>query len=413
MALKHKEIEALAREKRDRQVADGTPNLYLHTRTSGSVNWLCRTTAGGKRVPFTIGPWPEVSATAARAVAPVIVRLVSSGYGITAVRNALTVTLDPDGLSAMVRGEKVSGERITPTFEMVAREWYEKHLKDGLSEGAYKRQVIQQLEDHVFPKIGRRPINELRRREIKDAIADLWVKQHPSGKKVRGNIERIFDYAIDLELRDDNPTPPPRSMPLYQHRVEHFTSLPHERVQEFWHWLNTRPRMSLQTHVAIALAVLLGKRTGEIRKMKWDQLDLERGIWVTPPENMKKRKAHRQPLSTQAIEKLQLLDAAGRAQSGYLFDRGNGKPLSENAMLYALKRFGDITTHGFRATMGSWCAENGVSKRASDLIKAHQPKYLDAAYQRSDLLEERRDVLQRWADYVAVQPVDPQQGRML
>jgi integrase len=74
--------------------------------------------------------------------------------------------------------------------------------------------------------------------------------------------------------------------------------------------------------------------------------------------------------------------------------------MSENSMLYAVKRFGDITTHGFRATLGSWCAENGVSKQVSDLIKAHQPKYLDAAYNRVDLLEERRRALQRWADYV-------------
>jgi hypothetical protein len=74
--------------------------------------------------------------------------------------------------------------------------------------------------------------------------------------------------------------------------------------------------------------------------------------------------------------------------------------MSENTMLYALKRFGAITTHGFRATLGSWCSEQGVDKRVADFIKAHQPKYLDAAYSRTDLLEERREVLQRWAGYV-------------
>ncbi|EKX55900.1 site-specific recombinase, phage integrase family protein [Rhodobacter sp. AKP1] len=404
MVLKHKEIEALARDPRDRMVADGTPNLYVHVRASGKLNWVCRTTVSGKRVPFTIGPWPDVPATKARAATPVIVRLVDGGYSVQAIRNGIAATLDPDDLSAMVRGEKVSSDRSTPTFEEVARDWYDKHLKDGLSDGPYKRQVIQQLQDHVFPLLGRRPINELRRREIRDAIAALWVNQNPTAKKVRGNIERIFDFAIDAELRQDNPTPPPRSMPLHQHRVEHFSSLPHERIQEFWEWLNTRPRMGVHTHVGIALAVLLGKRTGEIRKMKWDQLDLARAIWVTPAENMKKRKAHRQPLPDQALAKLKLVSEVGRAASGYVFDSGSGKPLSENAMLYALKRFDDITTHGFRATLGSWCAENGVDKQVADYIKAHQPKYLDAAYQRSDLLEERRGVLQRWADYVSCPP---------
>lgn len=84
MALKHKEIEAIVRLKAEKQTPDGTANLYLHTRASGSANWLCRTTIAGKRVPFTIGSWPDVSATSARAVTPVIVRLVEQGHGVQA-----------------------------------------------------------------------------------------------------------------------------------------------------------------------------------------------------------------------------------------------------------------------------------------------------------------------------------------
>ena len=399
MPLTHKQIEALARQKVDRQTPDGTPNLYIHTRSTGAVGWLCRVTIEGKRTPFTIGAWPEVPAGLARSLAPVIVRLAGQGYSAQSIRNGLKLTRDPDELAAAVRGDRVSGARATPNFETIAREWYEQHLKPGLSDGPYRTQVIQQLQDHVFPFLGRRPINEVKRREIVDGLRDLWLSHNPTASKVRGNIERVFDYAIDLGLREDNPTPPPRSMPKKQHVVEHFKALPYEEVQAFWQWLNDRPRMSPQTHVGVALAVLLGKRAGEIRKMTWDQLDLERAIWTTPAENMKKRKVHRQPLPRQAIEKLQMLMDLG-GKDGYVLDAGRGKPISENAMLYAIKRYSDITIHGFRATLGSWCAENGVDKRVSDLIKAHQPKYLDAAYNREDLLEERRRVLQAWADYV-------------
>lgn len=399
MPRTHREIEALARARQDRQVPDGTPNLYLHARASGAVNWLCRTTADGKRIPFTLGRWPDVSAAEARAVTPAIVRLVSHGHSVQAIRNALKLTLAPDELTAMVRGEKVTSASKTPSFEAVARDWYENHLKSGLSDGPYKRQVLQQLEDHVFPSLGRRPVNAIRRREIVDALRELWITKNPSGRKVRGNIERIFNYAIDLELRQDNPTPPPSSMPLVQHRIEHFAYLPHERIHELWAWLHERPRMGLQTHVGLALAILLGKRTKEIRMITWDQIDFERGIWVTPADNMKKRKAHRQPLPRQALEKLELIRGLN-SRHDYVLANEKGKTISENAMLYALKRFDNITTHGFRAALGSWCAERGVDKRVSDLIKAHQPAYLDAAYQRSDLLEERRIILQRWADYV-------------
>jgi integrase len=316
----------------------------------------------------------------------------------------LQLTLDPDRLAAVVRGEMVADDRTTPTFEVVARDWYEKHLKDGLSDGPYKRQVLQQLEDHAFPTLGRRPINEIRRREIVDALQKLWIENFPTAKKTLGNVRRVLDYAIDHSLREDNPTPPHTSMPKKQHFVEHFSYLPYERAAEFWKWLHSRPRMGAHTHVGIALALLLGKRTGEIRKLTWDQIDFERAIWVTPYENMKKRKAHRQPLPTQAIEKLKLIRELNQSD-GFVFDAGSGKPMSGNTMLYAIKRFDDITTHGFRATLGSWCAENGIEKALSDLIKSHQPKYLDAAYNRVDRLEERRKVLQAWADFVTADAV--------
>lgn len=403
MALSFKQIEAWVAEVRsddakERMVPDGTPNLYLNLRVS-SATWLCRATVDKKRVPITIGQWPEVKATQARGVTPAIIRLLKDGFSVQAVRNALEVTLEPDDLVAIVKGAKVASDRKTPTFEEVAREWYEKHLKNGLSEGPYKRQVLQQLEDHVFPALGRRPVNEIRRREITDAISDIWRNMYPTGKKVRGNIERVFDYAVDHELRTDNPTPPPRSMPLHSHMVEHFSSLPHEQVNDFWAWLHNRPRMGVQTYVGLVLAVILGKRTGEIRHMKWEHLDLQRGIWETPAPGMKMRKTHRQPLPTQIIKLLKDLKAVS-GKSELVLANAKGKPPSENAMLYAIKLYADITTHGFRATLGSWCAETGVDKRVCDLIKAHQPKYLDSAYQRTDLLEERRVVLQAWADHV-------------
>jgi len=398
------EIKKLQRAREEKQTPDGTPNLYLHTRSSGAANWLCRTTVANKRVPLTIGAFPDVSAAQARALTPRLVALLKDGHSIQAVRNALEATKDPDKVASLVKGGKVAADMPTPSFEDVARDWYENHLKDGLSEGPYKRQVLQQLEDHVFPKLGRRPINEIKRAEIADAIKSLWLDKNPTGKKVRLNIERIFDFASDREWREDNPTPSPRSMPLHNHQVKHFDSLPYEKIQAFWAWLNSRPRMTIQCQVGISIAVLLGKRTSEIRKIRWDQVDLETAIWTTPPLNMKKRKAHRQPLPTQLVANLKVLRDADEGD-GFILGNAQGKAMSENTMLYAIKGFGEITTHGFRATLGSWCTENGVDKRVSDFIKSHQPKYLDAAYSRTDMLEERRLVLQRWADFVTLSPV--------
>ncbi|MDG1207696.1 MAG: tyrosine-type recombinase/integrase [Paracoccaceae bacterium] len=399
MALRYKEIEAAAADKRQKMLPDGTPNLYAFIRSSGSVFWTVRLMVEGKRTNLSIGKWPDIKADEARRITPSVKSAIAAGYGLTTIKNALAVSLDPVVFNGLLTGERVSASEATPTFQVVARRWYEDHLRDGLSAGPYKRQVIQQVEDHVFPRLGERPINEIRRKEIVEALRMLWIDKRPTAQKVRGNIERIFDYAIDLEFREDNPTPPPRSMPVAQHQVRHFASMPHERAGELWTWLHDRPRMSIQTRVGLSLALLLGKRTGEIRHMEWTEIDFEHGIWSTPADKMKKRKAHRQPLSSQALQLLREVEAV-TGQGRYVLGNAQDKPMSENAMLYGIKRFDNVTVHGLRASLGSWMEESGVRKPVADFVKAHQPKYLDAAYQRSDLLEERREVLQRWADYV-------------
>ena len=394
-----KQIEAMSKAKVDKLSPDGTPNLYVHARASGTINWICRVSTNQSRAMITLGSWPKLSPNRARTLAPMIASLVREGRPVQAIRNALRLTPDPNEIRSLVVNNKVLDKKKTPTFEDIAHQWYALHLKNGLSDGPYKTQVINQLRDHVFPSLGRRAINQIKRAEIIDAIRLIWVDKYPTGKKVRGNIERVFDYAIDLELLESNPTPPVRSMPKHQHSVRHFASLPYERAQELWHWLCERPRMSVQTRIGISLALLLGKRTNEIRTMRWEHIDFDQAIWTTPYTNMKQRKEHRQPLCHEALDLLsQLREISG--DKGYVLAMSHERMPSPNTMLKAIKDFDAITVHGFRATLGTWGAEQGVDYQVMEFIKAHQPKYLDAAYQRSDLLKERRLVLQQWADFV-------------
>jgi len=399
MSIKYKELELLARSKTTTWVKEGAPNLFAVARGNGSVFWIVRASYKKQRSVITLGRWPEMKAETARALAPSVKILIRQGFSDDAIKNALAQTSDARRLLFLVEGRKVNEAGETPTFEIVARDWYDNHLKDSLSEGAYKRQVIQQLNDHVFPNLGDRPIDQIKRREIINCLREVWLNKKPTGTKIRGNIERIFDFANDNEWCEDNPTPPARSMPKSKHQIQHFKSVPYERIPELWNWLHERPRMGPKTQVGLALAILLGKRTSEIRKMRWSDIDFEKDIWITPAEDMKKRKPHRQPLSIQAIERLEYIRRLTGNQK-FVLGNANDKIMSENAMLYALKRFGDYTTHGLRASLGSWCSDNGVSKAVRDHIKAHQPKYMDAAYDRVDLLEERRAVLQKWADFV-------------
>lgn len=163
MALKFRELEALAQQRVEQWVPDGTPNLYVFCRSSGRMTWVCRITIGAKRANITLGAWPDLKSDVARQLSGVIKGLVGAGYSAQVIKAGLGVTTDPLGLQRYVMTGRMAVADGPPSFEEVARDWYENHLKGGLSEGAYKRQVIQQLEDYVFPIIGSRPINQIRR----------------------------------------------------------------------------------------------------------------------------------------------------------------------------------------------------------------------------------------------------------
>jgi hypothetical protein len=92
--------------------------------------------------------------------------------------------------------------------------------QDGLSDGPYKRQVLQQMTDYLFPKLGQRPINEIKQKEIVEALSDTWKTKKETGRKLRGNIDRIFEWAVGQELLELNPTPSSRMMPKVAHNVQ-------------------------------------------------------------------------------------------------------------------------------------------------------------------------------------------------
>ena len=396
MGLRYKDLEALAARQEEAWLPEGSPNLYAFCRSSGRVTWVARIVVAGKRANITLGTWPEVKSEAARAAAAAVKGLVKAGHGIQAIRNALAISIEPLALAQIVTGERVSSKSATPTFAEVATKWFDEHASGGISNDDYRRQVFQQVRDYAFPALGERPVNAIKRAEIVDAISAVWLSHETVGKRVRGNIERILDYAVDRGWCEFNSCPPVRSMPAKARVVTHHAALEPERAPELWRWLKTS-ELGKAAHAGLSLAILTGKRSGEIRLMEWSHLDLDRAIWVTPATGMKTRKAHRQPLSMAAlavIAGLRPLTEGGR----YVLGR---KPPHENSLFNAIKQFDqNLTVHGLRACLGSWMAETGVRKPVADFVLAHQQASLDAAYQRSDLLEERREVLERWAKYV-------------
>ena len=160
---------------------------------------------------------------------------------------------------------------------------------------------------------------------------------------------------------------------------------------------------------AVKLQVMLACRPGELRHMEWAELDLEKGEWNIPAEKMKMREAHLVPLPRQAVELLKKLrEKTGRGKYVFTNPRApkGDRPMSENAVLVALRSMGfekdEVTGHGFRATFRTLADE--VLNERVDLIEqqlAHVVRDpLGRAYNRTKFIDQRREMMQRWADYL-------------
>ena len=160
------------------------------------------------------------------------------------------------------------------------------------------------------------------------------------------------------------------------------------------------------TRLAIEFCTVTATRSGEARQARWSEIDREAGLWTVPAERMKTGKEHRVPLSRQALAVLDDARALGGgapgAVDGLVFPSARAPRAVAGTVLMALLADLDTgtTLHGMRSAFRSWAAEQGVDRETAEAALAHTVKGVEGAYQRSDLFERRRALMQDWADYV-------------
>ncbi len=207
-------------------------------------------------------------------------------------------------------------------------------------------------------------------------------------------------WAIAKGFRPDNPAGDAISAALPKNGgPKHYRALPHSEVGSAL----AKMRVSagaIGPRLAIEFLVLTAARSAEVRGARWSEIDLRTVTWEIPGERMKAGKPHRVPLSGRALE---ILAEARRrfGDSDLLFRSARGKAVTNAVLLNVLRRCGvGGTVHGFRTSFRSWAAEEGVDRQDAEMALAHAVRGVEGAYQRSDLLERRRVVMQAWADYV-------------
>ena len=376
----------------------------------GAHGWRLAYSLNGARNILSLGTYPDTGLALARRKADEARKLIREGTDPSDVRKSAKAEAERQR-----QAERLADAGLPPegSFEAVAREWLATVHDAKTTEGHAARTRIR-MEQDLFPWIGRQPIDGinapelltcLRRVEARGAIETAHRVKYAAGQVFRYGIATgrcARDVAADL--RDA----------LKPVQVRHHAAITDpKRAGELLRAIADYKGQPV-TRAALQLAPLVFQRPGELRKAEWAEIDLEAALWTIPSERMKRKKQdkadgrpHIVPLASQAVAillELQPLTGHGR----YLFPslRTGERPMSDAAILAALRRMGfpkdEMTGHGFRAMARTMLAERlGVAESVIEAQLAHAvPDSLGRAYNRTEFVEQRRAMMQTWADYL-------------
>jgi integrase len=243
-------------------------------------------------------------------------------------------------------------------------------------------------------------------------LEPLWREKTETAARLRGRIEAVLDYATARGWRTgENPArwrghlanllPAPSKIA----KVEHHAALPWREIGAFMSAMANEEGISA---LALRFAILTAARTGEVIGARWSEIDMSEAVWTVPAGRMKAAREHRVPLADDALDALREVAKlrTNPKLDGFVFPGGKpGKPLSSMALLMLLRRMnrGDLTAHGFRSTFRDWCAEaTNYPREVAEAALAHTLRdKTEAAYQRGDLMEKRRQLMADWASFCA------------
>ncbi len=313
-----------------------------------------------------------------------------------------------EGLDPIEERRKARAKASAPSFAKCA----ERFIKDNQVAWRNAKHCAQwrsTLEAYAYPVFGEKPVDAVDVADVLKVLKSLWTLRPETASRLRGRIERVLDWARASGLRHgENPARwrghldkrlPKRSQ---VRAVRHFAALPWRETPEFMTALRAREGVAAR---GLEFAVLTGARSGEVRGMRWDEVDGD--VWTVPADRMKTRREHRVPLSPRAVA---ILDELPRFDGAELVFPGMrpGRPLNDMTLGAVLKRMGhsDLTVHGFRSTFRDWAAETtNFPREVCEQALAHTlADKTEAAYRRGDLFEKRRPLMKAWAGYCGQSP---------
>lgn len=381
----------------------GITGLTLHPSSSkGHGKWVLRfvSPVTGKRRNAGLGTYPSVS-------------IAEVGKRAATMREAISHGHDP--LEEKAKPAETAPE--IPTFKEAA-ETLHKDMLPGWKNDKHGQQWLNTLTTYVFPTLGSKLLRDIQPNDIAEVLKPIWLTKAETASRVKQRMHAVMTWGWAHGHCTSNPIDVVAYLlpqqPGKAIRTQHHPAMPWRDVPEF---VTKKLRSKAQfdvTRLLLEFVILTACRSGEARGMTWDEIDLDKEVWMIPADRMKAKTAHRIPLSPRAIEILKHQQEhplhEDNQETSLVFpsirDQVMLSDMTLTALLRRLKAQSDTpgriaTAHGFRSSFRDWCSEMGVSRDLAERSLAHTIKdKVEAAYHRTDLLEQRREVMIAWERFL-------------
>ena len=388
MRLTDRKIKSIAATGKEQTFSDGNC-LILRVRTNGTKSWRFKYTVNKQVTKLSLGSYPVVTLAEARSIAINYMQLLAKG-------------IDPQEYE---KARKLDASRkLTNTFLAAAELWFER--KKPTVTADYATTVWRRLEVYIFPKLKDTPLENITRIDTIEILRPLEADgKHSTIKRICQSLNQIMDYSVNHGFINGNPLAKIITV-FTKYTVEHMATIRPEELPDFLTALSNSQTIQDKTKLLILWQLHTMTRSKEAASTKWADINTKEAVWIIPAEEMKRRKAHRVPLTPATLAILdQMEPISGHHEYVFPSERNENSHASTYTVNAAIKRslgYKDkLVAHGMRSVASTALHEKGYDSLLVEACLAHADENeTRAAYNRSDYLEQRRPIMSWWSEFI-------------
>ena len=339
-------------------------------------------------------------------------KLKSNEVSIEQLKASLSRSASTDDFSDELQqrpSEIAASATGVPTFDEMYRQWYKLQLKvNRWSHKSSRSKPIRSYEMHLEGALGNLRVDKITRIDLKNLLQPLYLSNRDLGPALRGYVDEVLEEAVDAELIGYNPCPPHKRFAKPQAKVRHAPSLHFEQLPALWTWLEAAP-FSFTVKVAMKTVIVTAHRASVVAFARWDHIDLKTGKWAIPerPEGannvgyMKSGRPFAMQLPSGLLNEFRSLHQSNASEPlEFVFAMNGGRPMNAETLRRNFKKFGDVSSHGFRNSLKTWALHQDIDQFLVDRYVDHSLVGLDRAYRRDDMYPKRAELAEKYYSFV-------------